>query len=140
MSTLVFKDCYLSINGVALSDHVQSVTLEYSADEVEDTNMGDNTHKFMPSTLKNWSLEAEFSQDYAANEVDATLFGLIGGSAVAIEIRPTTSAASATNPAYQGNGVVLNYNPISGSVGEKKLASCTVKPSGGSPDLVRAVA
>jgi hypothetical protein len=137
MSTVVFKDCYLSINAVALSDHVQSVTLDYSADEVEDTNMGDNTHKFMPSTLKNWSLEVEFSQDYAASEVDATLFSLVGGSAVTIAVRPTTDAASATNPEFGGAGVVLNYPPISGTVGEKKLASCTIKPSGSSADLTR---
>ena len=138
MPTLVFKDCFLTINSVNFSDHVQSVTLDYSADEVEDTNMGDDNHKFMPATLKNWSLECELSQDYAASKVDATLFPLVGASAaITIALRPTTSAKSETNPEYGGDGVVLNYNPMSGSIGEKKLASCTIKPSGSGADLTR---
>ncbi len=37
----------LKINAVDLSDHVTSVTLNYAADELEVTAMGDSAHKFV---------------------------------------------------------------------------------------------
>ena len=39
----------------------------------DDTVMGDTTRSEAPG-LKNWELEGLFNQDYAAGEVDATLF------------------------------------------------------------------
>lgn len=129
MGTLVLTDASVTVAGTDLSDHVQSVTLNYSADEVEDTNMGDDTHVFMAGTLKNWSLEVEFSQDYAASEVDATLFSAVGTS-VALVVKPTSAAVSSTNPSFSGNGILTSYNPVGGSVGEKSVASATFQPAG----------
>lgn len=134
MGTLVFKDAHVTINSVELSDHVQSVTLNYSADDVEDTNMGDSTHQKMPNTLKNWSLDVEFAQDYAAGEVDATLFSLVGGSAVTVAVRPVNTTVAATNPEFTGSAVLLDYPPITGSVGERMTTTVHFEAAG---DLTR---
>ena len=79
MATFVFKNGYVMVNNVDLSDHVRSVSLSYSAADVEDNNMGDSTQQRLAG-LKDWSLSVEFSQDYASGKVDATLFDLVGAA------------------------------------------------------------
>jgi len=128
MATLVLIDASVVINSVDLSDHVRSVTINYSADMVEDTNMGDDTHTMLGG-LKNWSMDIEFAQDYAAGEVDATLFALVGTS-FTIDVKPTSGAVAATNPKYTGTGILESYNPVSGSVGDLATASVAVQAAG----------
>ena len=128
MGTLVLTDASVVINSVDLSDHVRSVSISYSADMVEDTNMGDDTHT-MKGGLKNWSMDIEFAQDYAANEVDATLFPLVGSS-FTVAVKATSAATSATNPEYSGTGLIESYNPIGGSVGELSTSSITIQAGG----------
>lgn len=136
MATLVLTNARVEINAVVLSDHCRSVDLQYSAADVEDTNMGDSTVQRLAG-LKDWSLSIEFAQDFAASNVDATLFALVGAAPFAVKIRPTTSAISATNPEYQGNVILTSYTPITGSVGDLATAPCEFKAAG---DLTRAVA
>ncbi|MFP3908098.1 MAG: hypothetical protein ACLFWR_13800, partial [Acidimicrobiales bacterium] len=78
MSTIILKDAHVDIDGDDFSDHVQEVELEYSADEVEDTNMGDDTHQFMTGSLKDWTASITLSQDYAADSIDDKLFDKVG--------------------------------------------------------------
>jgi hypothetical protein len=128
MGTLVLTDASVIINAVDLSDHVRSVTINYSADMVEDTNMGDDTH-LMKGGLKNWSMDIEFSQDYAAANVDATLFPLVGAE-FTVAVQPTSGAISATNPSYGGTGILESYTPIGGSIGELLVAPITIQAAG----------
>ena len=87
--------------------------------------------------LKDWSVDVELNQDFAAASVDATLFPLVGAAAFAIEIRPDAGAVSATNPKFTGNALLESYPPISGSVGELATVSITLQGDG---DLTRATA
>ena len=136
MPTLVLNDAFVSINAVDLSDHVKSVTLNYSAEMLDDTAMGDDT-KSNKGGLKNWSVEVEFHQDYAASSVDATLFSLVGTTFTVI-VRPVESTAvGPTNPNYTGTGILESYNPVGGAVGELAAASITIQPAG---TLTRATA
>lgn len=137
MATLIYDDAYFTINSVNLSDHVKSLTLNYEAEAQDDTAMSDNTRSSLGG-LKNWSVSVEFHQDYAAGEVDVTVFSLVGTS-TAIEIRPTSAAVSATNPSYTGNGMVTTYSPLSGAVGDILPATIEIVPSkgAGTSDLSR---
>jgi len=98
----VLIDPFVSLAGTDLSDHVQSVTLNYSADTPEGTASGDDTHVMIPGGLKNYSIEFTFYQDYDAGSVEETLFSNIGQS-VAFEVRPSQAAVASTNPSYTGN-------------------------------------
>ena len=119
-----------------LSDHVKSVKLNYSA-ELQDASAMGSTSKARKGGLKDWSLEIEFYQDYAAAKVDATIFPLVG-TQTAIEVIPVKgTAVSATNPRYSGNGIVESYPPVGGGVGEMEMAAVTVQGSDGVP-LTRA--
>jgi hypothetical protein len=118
MALLVFTDAFVSINAVDLSDHVKSVKLALSVNAQESTAMGSGT-KTNIAGLKEWSVDVEFFQDYAASNVDATLFALIGAAAFAIDIRPVkTGGRSATNPSYTGNAILTNYQPVTAQIGQ----------------------
>jgi predicted secreted protein len=121
VASFAFTDASVTINSVDLSDHVRSVTLNIEAEDLEDTAMGD-TFRSRIGGLKDWSIDIEFNQDFAASEVDATIFPLLG-TVVAVEVRPTSSPVSATNPKFSGNVLVSEYNPLDGSVGDLATTS-----------------
>lgn len=135
MASFAFTDARVLVNAVNLSAFVRSVTLNVEAEDLEDTAMGD-TFRSRIGGLKDWSLDIEFNQDFAASAVDVTIFALLG-TVVAVTVRPTTAAISATNPEYSGNVLVNEYNPLDGSVGDLATTSVSWPGSG---TLTRAVA
>ena len=128
MAEFVFTDASVVVNAVDLSDHVRQVTLNYSAELQDDTAMGDDTRSRIGG-LKDWSMEVEFNQDFAASEVDVTLFGLVG-TTFTVTLKPTSGAVSATNPSYSGTGILESYPPMGGSVGDIATTSITIQAAG----------
>lgn len=126
MAKLVLVDAYVSIGGVDLSNRLKQVTLEYSAEALEASAMGNGgIHERLPG-LKDWSLQLEFLNDYAAASVDATIFPLVG-TQVAVILRPTRgNAVSATNPNYAASGIIDKYSPLAGSIGEAVMAPVSI--------------
>lgn len=137
MAQQIFSDAFVSINGVDLSDHVKSVTLNYAATEQDDTVMGDDTES-AAGGLKNWNASFEMVQDYAASKVDATLFPLVGTTTALILRADNSEGVSATNPNFTGTGLVNDYIPMGGSVGDLLMAPFTMKAGGSAPTLLRA--
>lgn len=123
MATLVFTDAFVSINSQDLSDHVKSVQINYEAEMLDDTVMGTTGTRSNKPGLKNWTLNVDFLQDFAAASIDATLFGLIGADAFPIIVRPTSAAKGADNPEFGGNAVLESYPPLTGEVGA--LGTCS---------------
>lgn len=138
MATLVYTDALVTINGIDLSDHCRSVQLNYEAEILDDTAMGTSGTRSNRPGLKNWTLTVEFYQDFAAANVDATLFALIGAVAFPIIIRPVKATpVGATNPNFTGNAVLESYPPITGEIGVIGMASATFRCAG---VLTRAIA
>ncbi len=131
MAVLVLKDAYISVGGTVLSDHSNSVTLNYEVDSVEITAFGDSGHKFTGG-LQNNSCDIELMQDFAvspSNSVEAVLYPLVGTTTTLI-IKPNGATTSATNPAYTLTGTFLAaHTPVAGAVGE--LAMTSVSFTGG---------
>lgn len=123
MTTFAFTDAYVSVGGVDLSDWVTSVQLDVSAAELETTAMG-ATNRTRIGGLKDWSISIEFNADFANSAVDQTLWPLLG-TAAAIEVRPTSASASATNPKFTGSALVSKLPPVGGGVGD--LAKVSVQ-------------
>lgn len=128
MATLVLTDAFVDIDGTDLSSAVRSVTVNYSAELQDETAMGDDTRVRLGG-LKDWSMDIEFNQDFAAASVDATLFPLVG-TTFTVEVRPTSAARSATNPGYTGTGILESYPPLGNSVGDVATASVTIQSAG----------
>lgn len=122
MAVLVLTDASITVNSVALSDRANSVTLNYEIDSVESTAFGSTGHKFVAG-LQNNSLDIEFMQDFAASNVEATIFPLVGTTTTVV-IKPTSSATASTNPAYTLTGCFLAaHTPVAGAVGEMAMTS-----------------
>ena len=122
MAVLVLTDADITVNGVVLSDRANSVTLNYEIDSVETTAFGSVGHKFTGG-LQNNSCDIEFIQDFAAAEVEATIFPLVG-TTTTVTVRGTSGATSATNPLYTLSGTFLAaHTPVAAAVGELAMTS-----------------
>ncbi|TXH10898.1 MAG: radical SAM protein [Hyphomicrobiaceae bacterium] len=137
MATLVYTDALLTVNSVDLSDHVKSLELNYEAEMLDDTVMGTSGTRSSKAGLKNWSVDVEFLQDFAAGSVDATLFPLVGAASFPLLMRPVkATAVGATNPNYSGNAVLENYTPISGEVGTLGSTNSSFRAGGGAGNVL----
>lgn len=128
MASLSFTNGFVSINGVDLSAYTRSVTINYSAEMLDETAMADTTRVNLGG-LKNWSMEFEFNQDFASSATDVSLFSLVGTASTLI-VRPTASAVSTTNPNYTGSGILESYTPFGNSVGDLATANAMFVSAG----------
>ena len=116
MAQYVATDHSFTFNSVDLSTKMTKLTIEYSANALADTAMGD-TNESVAGGLKKWSIDAEFIQDHTGSSVDATLFPLVGSTAAFI-VKPTSSAVSATNPQFTGTALLVDYKIFDNEVGD----------------------
>lgn len=123
MATEVFTNALFWVNATDLSDHVAEVTLNYSSESLDETAMGDTT-RIRKGGLKDWSMDVNFQQDFAAAKVDATLFSLMGTTAC-LMLRPKNSCSTGINPDFSGIGVLETYPPLGGAVGTLLMARAT---------------
>lgn len=122
MAIIAFKDVSIVINSVNLSDHANSATLNYEIEAQDATVMGGN--RVSVGGIQNNTLEVTLYQDFAASNVEATIFPLVG-TTTTIVLKPTSSATSATNPSYTLTGAYLaSHTPIAaGDVGSTSPVS-----------------
>src|SRR6056297_219254 len=128
----VTTDFTVSIGGNDFSSSINSVTLDVSVEEQETTAFG-NTSRTRIGGLKDGSVSLDFHQDFGSASVDETLWPLLGQT-VSITITPTSGAASATNPSYEFDCLVTQYQPFANAVGELATLSVSWPVTG---DVVR---
>jgi hypothetical protein len=123
MAVFLNNGVVLTVNAVDLSNHVTSVTLNRTFDELEVTAMGDNGHKFVKG-LEASSLTIDFLNDTASANVLATLQATWGTSTT-VTLKQTSAATSATNPLYTMTCLVNNTTDINGAVADLGTQSVT---------------
>jgi hypothetical protein len=114
----------VKINTVDLSDHVTSITLNRTFDELEITSMGDSSHKFVKG-LEASSVTIDFLNDTAALNVLATLQAAWGTTVTCVFLQDKLTAVGATNPLYTVSLLVNNTTDINGAVGDMATQSIT---------------
>lgn len=119
----------VKVNSVDLSDHVTSVTLNRSFDELEVTAMGDTGHKYVKG-LEASSVTIDFLNDTASANVLATLQAAWGTTVEIKLLQDKGTAVSATNPLYTFNVLVNNTTDINGGVGDIGTQSVTFNVQG----------
>jgi hypothetical protein len=117
-------DYYLLLNAVNMSPMAFKVSFKLTAVELKNTAFGATYESRIGGGLKDGSLAVDFNQDFAAAQVDALVFPLFG-TVTTFELRPTSGARSATNPAYTGTLFIKEYIPIDGKVGDLAVNSVT---------------
>lgn len=136
MSSIIWKNAKLTVNGVVLSGKVRSLTFNYGANLQPEQAMGDDSEINLAGVLT-WSFDVTFKQDLASGQVDATLFPLVGAAAFPVILQPNNSGVSALNPTYTAQAVLGSYSPFSGGHGDLAEASTTFNSAG---TIVRAEA
>jgi hypothetical protein len=125
---IVVTNAVVTIGGVDLSSHITKVTLSTSVNELETTTFG-NTAKRRVAGLRDSTVAIDFNQDFAATQVEATLYPLVG-STTQVVVKPNGTAASATNPSYTFNALITEWMPLDAQVGELATASVTFPVDG----------
>lgn len=126
MAKFVLTNCMIYVNAVDFTDHVSSVEINVSKDEIDTTSF-DGSGRERKAGLQDNSFVLNFQQDFATGEVDATLYPLWSGETeFVVAVKPNAAAAvSASNPEYYGTCILLEYAPLNGGVGELSETSVT---------------
>lgn len=107
MATAVHgKRFRLSWNSVVICADKASMAMDVG--EAETTNSCDAEGAFLQGKAR-FKVDHSGPADFASSGGDATLFAGLTGGAAAIALRPTQSAAGATNPEYQASAFVTSY-------------------------------
>lgn len=137
MSKFVLKDCYVAINGTAISDHCSSASIENTYDEVDFTSFTSSNYREFGQGLGDATITLTVFQDYAANNIDAIFWPLAqSGGTFGVEVRPTSAVASSTNPKYTMTGRLFTFNPLAGAVGDAATTDIPIR-NAGTAGLVR---
>ena len=128
MAVFLNNGVSVTVNSVDLSDHVTSITINRTFDELEVTAMGDSGHKFVKG-LEASSITIDFLNDTATGEVLQTLQAAWGTS-VPVVIKQSSGAVSATNPSYTMTCLINNTTDINGSVADLSTQSVTWNVNG----------
>ena len=123
MAVYLSNTVQVTLNSVALTDHVTSATINRVFDELEVTAMGDTAHKFVKG-LEASTITLDFLSDTAAANVNATLQAA-WGTTVPLTLKQTSAITSATNPLYSTTILVKNTTDINGAVGDIATQSIT---------------
>ena len=123
MAIFLSNGVVVTLNSIALSDHVTSVTINRTFDELEVTAMGDTAHKFVKG-LEASTITLDFLSDTAAANVNATLQAA-WGTTVPLTLKQTSAATSATNPLFSTTILVNNTQDINGGVADVGNQSIT---------------
>ena len=123
MAIFLSNDVQVTLNAVDLTDHGTSASISRVFDELEVTAMGDTSHVFVKG-LEASTITLDFLNDTATSNVLQTLQAA-WGTTVALTLKQTSGATSATNPLYSTTVLLNNTTDINGAVGDISTQSIT---------------
>ena len=107
----------VTVNAVALTGFATAATLTRNITAADVTAFGETSRTY-GATLADDELTVSLYMTYAASEVYATLKALVG-TRTTVKVKPTSAAASATNPEMVLTGAYLESLPVlQASLGE----------------------
>jgi hypothetical protein len=119
----------VKVNSVDLSDHVTSVTLNRTFNELTVTAMGDSGQRQIKG-LEASSVTLDFINDTTTGSVLQTLQAAWGTNVTVVLLQNKGTAVSATNPLYTFTALVNNTTDINGAVGDLATQTVTWNVSG----------
>lgn len=132
MAITVLTNASVTFASVDLSDHVESVEIDFAYDDVEITAMGATAKSYAPG-LRDDKVTVNFYQDFATSKVDQTLNTYLGSaSGATLVVKPDSGSVSSVNPSYTMTATLYSYQPVSGKVGEASMTSVEFRPAAGS--------
>jgi len=127
MAKEVLTNSKIVVNSVDLSDHVESVELDATADEVEFTAFGTSGYREFGQGLKDATVTVSFFNDHAAGSVADTLQPLFtNGSTFPLKIWPNASGTVV----YTMTARLYQYPALAGAVGEANKLDVSFRNAG----------
>jgi hypothetical protein len=117
----------LGATPVDFSDHVTAFSLARSADQIEVTAMGSDSHQFVTG-LSADTITISLLNDNAATgagSVRAALQAAYGQTVAFKACQDTGNVISATNPLYSGTILIDNLTDINGAVADEAMLDLT---------------
>lgn len=131
MAKHVLYNADVVVNGVNLSDHVESVSYEEGLNGQMASAMGEAQDYEMPSTIKIGDITINFYQDFAAAKVYATIHPLVvNRSTVNLSIKADAGANATTNPQFTIPVFVRNKPVFNGTRGDRHMTQVVFAPAG----------
>ena len=116
----------VTVNAVALTGFATAATLTRTITAADVTAFGETARTY-GATLEDSELTISLYMTYGASEVYATLKSLVG-TRTTVKVKPTSAAASATNPEMTLTGSYLEALPVlQTSLGEISQIDITFK-------------
>jgi hypothetical protein len=124
-----------------ISAYVTQIDQSVSVDTQDVTTFGSGGYQAFVTGLKSGQLNLTLLNDYAASALNQ-LIGLNGSvravgstSVIYVEVRPTSSARSATNPGFVCAALNIGFSTFSAQVGQLPMANWKVQVTGGFAEL-----
>lgn len=123
-----------------LSQWVTQAATPYDVAEVDSTNFGTGGFETVVAGLKSGTISFSINQDFAAAAPNA-LLGINGsvaapGGLFFVEVRPTSSARSATNPGFIAKVLHKGWKTFNAQVGAISTIDLSLRITGGFGELV----
>jgi hypothetical protein len=134
MAKFVGKDYFIAINGTALSNFASHIDIDDSAEEIDFTGFSTAGYKEIGQGLKDATINATFFSSFGTavgDQVHSILQPLYSsGGTFGIEVRPTSTTVSATNPKATMTCRMFSYNGIAGDVGDAATLDVAFRNAG----------
>lgn len=118
----------VTVNAVALTGFCTSASIVRTQESIDTTVFGTTSREYS-SGLANNECTMSLFMTYGTSEVYSTLKALVG-TRTTVTLKPTSAAASATNPTFTLTGAYLESLPlVQGAVGE--MAQIDITFTGG---------
>ena len=123
----VLKNVSIIVNSVEMGRSIREVTVHTERDQVEVTAFQAANKEYLPG-LGDASMEFDCLVDYGAASLDAQFWPLsTTDTPFPVVVKPNLGVASPSNPAYTMQGLMYEYDPIAGAVGEAATTTVTIQ-------------
>lgn len=131
MAKHILYNASMFVNGVDLSDHVESVSYTEGLNGQPAAAMSEAQDYEMPSTIKISDVTVNFYQDFATSKVYQTIHPLvIARSIFNIVVKADAGANAPTNPAFTLPVFVRNNPVFNASRGDRHMTQVVFAPAG----------
>lgn len=131
MAKHILYNASVVLNGVDLSDHVESVEFVPALNSQNAAAMSDVEDYSMPGTRVIGDISLNMYQDFAASKTYATLMTLwTNRTTFNAVIKADAGANATTNPQFTVAVFVKSFPVVSGSRGDRHMTQVVLAPAG----------
>lgn len=105
----------VEVAGTNFSDHGVSADLSIDVNTLESTNFASAGWTEMIAGIKSATVNLTFNDDFAASNIDSTIWTNLG-TTVSVKLRPVNTTTTSTNPEFQFTALVTQHR-FGGQVG-----------------------